>query len=426
MGGVALDFKNKAIGTTYGFSIVVTDFNTNELKDTLVLRNLDLKKDVAVGTRRSGVQNEVVLTPDLKAAVKASADANLIDIDTNKSLVFTFQLFQNKQMGSEIMQKVVFEAKALLPPGKIFTGDNSLKKGGRRLRTFFRSFRTKTRGDVASAQFKSKMQGSIDDVKVAMVFIKDKDYTNATLDDIYFKIPPRLFRQGEWSDINPDAQPVEDFPATEALVKETIKTDPYDLVDVTALCLDLEDRIEVLGDLIGEEQSESYKREYMKHLSRAKHYLSVLKPHQSQLQAGIGAEFEADYKVLTTIEAAQELEHIDAFFSVSVNAEKKKELKRSGRSNLRTLVRSAKQVVAQGDPEAYEGKFGRIKDAGRKIGRRARGFKKKFKGRLLAFQELIQNRQNEQAPPGISDWPTVQDVQDTLDMISDALLKTSA
>ena len=164
----------------------------------------------------------------------------------------------------------------------------------------------------------------------------------------------------------------------------------------------------------------------MRHLSRAKHYLTTLKPHQAQLQAGIGSEYQANYKVMTTINAVQELEHIDAFFSVSVRAEKKKELKRSERSNLRTLVRGAKMTIAQGDPKTFVGKFGSVKGFASKVARRGRGFKKKFKGRLLAFQELIQRRQNDQAPPGITDWPTVQDVQDTLDAISDALLTTTA
>ena len=425
VGGVSLDFKNKAIGITYGFSITVTDFNTNDLVDTLVVRGLDLKKDIVVGTRRSGVENEVVLTPDVKAAVKKDSGANLIDFDTSKSLVLTIQLFQNKQMGSEIVQKVVFDAKALLPPGKIFSGDNAIKRGGSRLRTFFRSFRTKNRGEVSSTKYNSKMQGSIDDVKIAMVFVKGKDYTNATLYDIYFKIPPRLFRRGEWADLNPDSQPVEDFPA-EALVRQKMKADPYDLVDVTDLCIDLEDRIEALGDLIGEEQSETYKREYLKHLSRAKHYLSVLKPHQAQLQAGIGSEFEPEYKVLTTIDAVQEMEHIDAFFSVSVKKEKKKELERSRGSNLRTLIKTANLTVKQGAPKVYEGKFGKIKSFGSKTKRRARGYRKKFKGRLLALQELIQQRRNDQPPKDISDWPMPQDVQDTLDMISEALFTSTA
>jgi hypothetical protein len=417
--GVALDFSNKDIGTEYGFSITVTDFNDNTVQDQLVLRGLDLQKDSRPTGRRSrGIKNEIVLKPNLKAAVSATPDANLIDIDTTKSLVFVFQLFQNKRDGNEIMQKVVFNARGIMPPGAIFTRGNALGSTGRR---FFTTIFTKKK-DSVSTPYQTKMQGSLNDVKIAMVFIKDKDRTDATLEDIYFKVPPADFRQGKWDNLNADLE------ESQAAIPTPIesKVDPYNLIDVTDLCFDLEERIEALGDLIRNEELETYKREYIRNQSRAKHYLTILKPHQADLQAGIGDEFEADYKVLTTISAAQKLEHIDAFFSVSVKAERKKEMKRSGRSNLRTLIKSAKTTIAQGNPKVFAGKFGAVKEFSSRVTRRGRGFRKKFKGRLLAFQDLIHSKKNDQAPPGVSDWPSAQNVQDVLDAIAESLLSSTA
>ena len=410
--GVSLDFSNKKdIGTEYGFSITVTDFNNNTgvPLDSLILRGLDLEKDSKpTGRRFRGIKNEIVLKPNLKAAVSADPDANLIDIDTNKSLVFAFQLFQNR----DGKQKVVFNARGIMPPGAIFTRGNALGSTGRRFFTTIFTKKKNRRSNV-STPYQTKMQGSLNDVKIAMVFIKDKG-RSATLEDIYFKIPIGDFRNGKWEDLNADLE--ETTAPTKSLIE--FKVDPYNLIDVTDLCFDLEERIEALGDLIGNEESETYKRQYMRIQSRAKHYLTTLKPHQADLQAGIGDEFEADYKVLTTINAAQKLEHIDAFFSVSVKAERKKEMKRSSQSNLKTLIKSANTTIAQHKPTN--------KGFSRRVTRRGRGFRKKFKGRLLAFQDLIHKKQKDEAPPGVSDWPTPQNIQDVLDAIAESLLTSTA
>lgn len=414
-----------AVGDSYGFTIEVRDFNDTDatLLGNINMEGLNLQDDMRTSEKRgffrsrTGVLNEVVLAPDLKNAKDA-----MMDIDITKSLTFTFRLFQRKGKG----EKTVFEAKGIMLPNTIFSkGDNTVKKGGRRARTFFRSIFTKKEGGSSSASYKSKMKSSLNDVKIAMSFIKDKGRRTATLEDIYFKIPPSLFREGGDNWVLADGSKMVE-PVGAPVTNNVIKVDPYELVDVTALCFDLEDRVDALKSLIGDEEEETYKRAHMKDLSRARYYLSVLKGHQAQLQAGIGDEFEPEYKILAAIDAVEKLEPIEAFFSVSVNAEKKKELRRSKESNLRTLINSAKQVIRQGDPVTYEGKFGKIKEFGSKIKRRARGFKKKFKGRLLAFQELIQSRRDQSAPTGVENWPTADDVQTILDLISESLLKTSS
>lgn len=438
-GGVLPDFGDDSTGKTYGFSIRVTEYFGNDalVDDPVVLRGFSFTKDIAVGdeTSTKGVLNEVVLTPNIKRALAASQRANPIDIDTTKPVNFEIELFQEKSVekgrNDEPVKKLVFNIKGLLPPGEVFERDGMTTRASRAVGRFKRLFRSRaTRESSVGDRYKTSMMSSMNGVEVFMVFIKDPSRNTAQLDDIYFKVPTSLFRNpkqnwlnaSEWSEKDQSALVTSMLPVS----KDVTKIDPCDLVDVTALCFHLESRIQALASLIGEEDEETFKREYMQHASIAKHYLSTLKPHRAELLANVGKEYEIGYKVRSVIQAAQELESIDALFKKRADRIQTAWYKKLVKDQvpLRDLIEEGKEYIlflkpamamegryaplwaedAGFSPEETSGKLAAVqafvKKTARTISMKLKGQLGKTKGRARAVGQRL-NELTKDAQPGI-------------------------